>query len=113
MMTFVVAAVDDRTDEPLRHGDGSGVAVCALRAAGFFGGAMAPSAGAEPYGSTAGTGTISHPCHGLLRRSQSAGRSLRISFRRILFRRIRGCRTARRGRASHAKTAHPRLSGPD
>ena len=72
MMTFVVAAVDDRTDEPLRHGDGSGVAVCALRAAGFFGGAMAPSAGAEPYGSTAGTGTISHPCHALLRRSQSA-----------------------------------------
>ena len=59
MMTFVVAAVDDRTDEPLRHGDGSGVAVCALRAAGFFGGAMAPSAGAEPYGSTAGTGAPS------------------------------------------------------
>ena len=116
MMTFVVAAVDDRqiktggrTIETRRR---LGVAVCALRAAGFFGGAMAPSAGAEPYGSTAGTGTISHPCHALLRRSQSAGRSLRISFRRILFRRIRGCRTARRGRASHAKTAHPRLSGP-
>jgi len=32
---------------------------------------MAPSAGAEPYGSTAGTGTISHPCHG--RRSWGHG----------------------------------------
>ena len=67
-MTFVVAEVDDRqikTDEPWTHGDGSGIAVCALLAAGFFGGAMAPSDGAEPYGSTAGTGTISHPCPGL------------------------------------------------
>jgi hypothetical protein len=26
---------------------------------------MAPPDGAEPYGSTAGTGTISLPCHGL------------------------------------------------
>jgi len=73
-MTFVVAEVDDRqikTDEPWTHGDGSGIAVCALLAAGFFGEAMAPSDGAEPYGSTAGTGTISHPCHG--RRSWGHG----------------------------------------
>jgi len=75
-MTFVVAEVDDRqikTDEPWTHGDGSGIAVCALLAAGFFGEAMAPSDGAEPYGSTAGTGTISHPCHGRKLGSRAAG----------------------------------------
>jgi hypothetical protein len=61
-------------DEPLRHGDGSEAAVCALLAAGFFGGAIAPSDAAEPYRSTAGTGTISHPCRGLPKLgSQPAG----------------------------------------